>query len=129
MAQGVVGPLVVGVGEHQNFTGTERGTGIQCRRLALAGQVEHGDARVDNLACASHGVIGGAIAGQNDLQRARLIILGQHGAQFFFDVPRLVVRGNHNAHVHRRRRTVPARGKERREQGQQQRVAEVGVDR
>ncbi|MNS54651.1 hypothetical protein D3C72_874580 [compost metagenome] len=101
MAEGVGGPLVVGVGEHQDRAAADRDPGIERRRLALAGQIEHGDARVLDPVRAGHCVIGRAVAGEDDLQRAGLIILGQHGAQFFFDMPRFVVRGNHDAHVHR----------------------------
>ena len=46
MAEGVGGPLVVGVGEHQDLAAADRDPGIERRGLALAGQVEHGDARV-----------------------------------------------------------------------------------
>ena len=41
--------------------------GIQGGCLTLTRQVEHADARVDDLVGAGHGVVGGAVAGQNDL--------------------------------------------------------------
>ena len=129
VAEGVARPLVVGIGEHQNVAGAQRDAGIQRRGFALARQVEHGDARVDDFVRAGHGVIGRAVAGENDLQRGGLIILGQQRAQLVLDVPRLVVRGNHDADVQRRRRRVTPGREQRRQQRQQQRIAEVGVDR
>nr|BFE95664.1 hypothetical protein GCM10020185_62000 [Pseudomonas brassicacearum subsp. brassicacearum] len=68
MAEGVAGPLVIGVGEHQDFAAAVGDTGIEGGGLALARQVEHGDARVDHLACAGHRVVGGAVAGEDDSQ-------------------------------------------------------------
>ncbi|MNG07131.1 hypothetical protein D3C84_904200 [compost metagenome] len=124
-----MGPLVVGIGEDQDVPCTAGDGAVQGRGLALAGQVEHAQARVVHPLRAGHGVVGRAVAGENDLQRQRLIILGQHAAQFRFDVPGFVVGGNDHTDIQRLGVAMVPRGEQRREHGQQQRVAEVGVDR
>ncbi|MNP41079.1 hypothetical protein D3C76_1347600 [compost metagenome] len=129
LPEGVAGPLVVGVGEYQYVADRLCHGRIQHAGLAHARQIQHLDARVVDAQGAGHGVIAGAIAGNDDLQFASLVILGQHGAQFFFDVPAFVVGGDDNAQRLGGQRQLPPPWEQRCQRGQGQWVAQIGIHR
>ncbi|MNY21537.1 hypothetical protein D3C86_1550930 [compost metagenome] len=119
----------VGIGKHQDIACAVADSGVEHTVLALARQVEHLDARVVEAARQGHGLIGGAVAGDDDLQAGGVIVLGQQIAQFVLDIALLVVRGNHHTDPLRRQGRWPVSRKKRPCDCQQQRVTQVGVHR
>ncbi|MNH34129.1 hypothetical protein D3C79_947040 [compost metagenome] len=103
-------------------------SGIEHTVLALTRKVEHQDARVVKAPSQFYRAVTGAIAGDDDLQRGEVLILGQQVAQFVLDMAFLVVRRDHHADLQRWQQPRLMLSKEWPSDGQQQRVAKPGIE-